>query len=287
MSSFQLEYIPTFRPEVAVILNITPDHLDRYNSFEDYRQAKLNITRQQTPSDTLVYNQDDPQLRNISTAARKIGFSLTQKKSNAPFYWDGGMIRYQEAPVIRYQECALRGEHNLANILAGLNAVSPFITTANRDEMLARIIHVLQTFSGIEHRLEFVRSVSGVAYYNDSKATNVDAVKYAIESFEEPVVLILGGYDKNGDFSQLIPAIQEHVKQTIVIGAARDVIREAIGESVELSLCTGLPEAISLAYKITTSGDVVLLAPACASFDQYENYEERGDHFKQLVENLD
>jgi len=287
MSSFQLERIPTFRPDVGVILNVTPDHLDRYDSFQSYRDAKMNITANQTTGDVLIYNMDDENLTNIETSAQLIGFSLAEGRSDAPFQWDGEHIEYHGKDLIPSSDCALRGPHNLANILAGLNAITPYITPENSDKILNHVKGVLRTFRGIEHRLEFVNIIRGVRYYNDSKATNVDAVKFAISSFEEPVILILGGYDKNGDFPQLIPNINKHVKHTIAIGKAQQVIREVLSPAVEVELCVDLPEAVRSAAAKADPGDVVLLSPACASFDQYENYEHRGNHFKALVNELE
>lgn len=287
MSSFQLERIPTLRPDVGVILNITPDHLDRYDSFEAYRDAKMNITANQTSDDILVYNMDDTNLTHIKTDAQLVGFSTVPGRSKAAFRWNGEHIEYNGENLMVSADCALRGSHNLANILAGLNAITPFITPGNTEEFLEHIQKVLRTFSGIEHRLEYVDTVNGVQYYNDSKATNVDAVNFAISSFDEPVILILGGYDKNGDFPQLIPNITKHVKHTIAIGKARGMIQEALSIDVDVEMCADLAEAIQSATAIAKSGDVVLLSPACASFDQYENYEHRGRHFKELVNEVE
>jgi len=286
VSSFQLERVPTFKPYISVILNITPDHLDRYPSFEAYRLAKLNITGNQVDSDYFVCNADDPQLRDVQTNARKITFSTTTSEVSGDFTWNGETILFQNDPFIPFADCTLRGKHNLANILAGLNATTPLINPINQHRMLEHFSQVLRSFTGIEHRLEFVKTVNGVDYYNDSKATNIDAVKYAIESFSHPVILILGGYDKNGDFTQLIPGIRQCVKQTIAIGKAREVIRKALENKVELTLCEDLEEAVDFAASIANQDDVVLLSPACASFDQYNNYEERGKHFKSLVNAL-
>lgn len=286
-SSFQLERIPTFAPQVSVLLNITPDHLDRYKSIEDYREAKLNIVRNQDVGEFCIYNIDDPRLQTINTEAYLVGFSTRPDFNSSPFHWDGKKILFKNKTLISGKEIKLRGPHNLSNILAGLNAIAPFIPPADETSFLEHLREVLQTFSGIEHRLEFVKQVNGVAYYNDSKATNVDAVRYAIQSFESSEILILGGYDKNGDFKQLIPYIREHVKITIALGKARHVIQQALEPEISVYLCEDLPEAIEYAADNAVPGDVVLLSPACASFDQYRNYEERGKHMKQLVEQLD
>ncbi len=286
VSSFQLERVPTFAPQVSMLLNITPDHLDRYPSLEDYRAAKLNITSNQSESDYCIYNADDPELQEIPTAAHLIGFSLQPKFDSSPFHWDGKTIFFNATPLIKREECLLPGPHNLANILAGLNAISPFIPPDNEVAFLDHLRQTLRTFSSIEHRLEFVKTVQGVSFYNDSKATNIDSVRYALQSFDAPEILILGGYDKNGDFAQLIPLIKKHVKHTIALGKARQVIQEALEPEIDVHLVEDLPEAIAYATSVAVRGDVVLLSPACASFDQYANYEERGNHFKRLVEQL-
>ncbi len=286
VSSFQLERIPTFRPDVGIILNITPDHMNRYQGFDEYVTAKLNITANQTGRDILVYNMDDPVLENIETEARLIGFSLHPDRAAGPFHWDGSHILWDDERLIAYQDCGLKGMHNLANVLAGLNAIHAYIPSGEHPEFREHLRQVLRHFSGIEHRMEFVAAVDAVSFYNDSKATNIESVKYAIESFDHPVFLILGGYDKGGDFTQLIPGIRKHVKKTLVIGKDRRKIQSMLEPSVSVALFGGLPEAVRFAADEAEPGDVVLLSPACASFDQYTNYEERGAHFKQLVEQL-
>lgn len=286
MSSFQLERSPSFHPDVAVILNVTPDHLDRYDSFNDYREAKLNITMNQTPENHLIYNLDDPSLENIDTNARTIGFSIIPGRSDASFHWDGEQLRYGTQAILSYTECALRGRHNLANILAGLNAVDPFISQEAPDQALVHVRKVLRSFPGIPHRLEFVGKFDGIAYYNDSKATNIEAVQYAVESFGAPVILILGGYDKNGEFEKLIPLLQKHTKRCIGIGKARFRIQEALRPDLDVEVHEDLESAMGYARSIAEPGDVILLSPGCASFDQYEDFEERGEHFKRLAEGV-
>lgn len=286
VSSFQLERIPTFAPQVSVLLNITPDHMDRYASLREYREAKLNITMHQNQTEYCIYNADDPELKDLRTSAHLIGFSLNPEYDSSPFHWDGDTIYYESDPFIRSDECQLPGPHNLANILAGLNAVAPFIPPSDQTVFMNHLRQTLRTFASIEHRLEFVKTVGGVSYYNDSKATNIDSVRYAIQSFKAPEILILGGYDKNGDFTQLIPLIKQHVKLTIALGKARHVIQGVLEPEVDVKLVEDLPEAIEYAASVAAHGDVVLLSPACASFDQYANYEERGNHFKRLVEQL-
>jgi len=286
VSSFQLEHVPSFHPSVSVILNVTPDHLDRYAQFDDYVQAKLNITANQTKNNIFVYNMDDPVLVDTETQAERIGFSLIPEHSHAPFTWDGSHILWENEALIAFDDCGLRGKHNLANILAALNSIHKFIQQDQIEVFRNHLIETLQAFTGIEHRMEFVKTVKGVSYYNDSKATNIDSVKYAIESFDQPIFLILGGYDKDGDFTQLIPGIRDHVKETIIIGKDRFRIQSMLEPDVAVRLMNDLVEAVEFASSNADEGDVVLLSPACASFDQYNNYEERGEHFKTLVSRL-
>ena len=287
VSSFQLERSPSFRPEVAAILNVTPDHLDRYDSFREYRSAKLKITGNQTGEDYLIYNLDDPSLQDIETNAQTVGFSVIPGRADSPFQWDGEYFISRGHPFLSYADCTLQGEHNLANTLAALNCVDPLLAGDERELFLQHAVQTLRSFQRIPHRMEYVGQFQGVAYYNDSKATNVDAVRYAIESFDQPVILILGGYDKNGAFEELIPAIRDHVKLCIAIGKARQRIREALSPEIGVRLAEDLPAAMKAARDAAAEGDIVLLSPACASFDQYENYEERGNHFKALAGVID
>ncbi|HKJ66613.1 MAG TPA: cyanophycin synthetase, partial [bacterium] len=225
-------------------------------------------------------------LQAVETRARLTALSLEPERETGPFHWDGTHILREDERLIPYRDCGLKGMHNLANILAGLNAIHGFIPSGEHAEFREHLRQVLRAFSGIEHRMEFVAVVDDVSYYNDSKATNIESVKYAIESFDHPVFLILGGYDKDGDFARLIPGIRKHVKKTLVIGKDRQKIQSQLEPSVSVELFPGLPEAVRFAADQAALGDVVLLSPACASFDQYTNYEERGAHFKQLVEQL-
>lgn len=286
VSSFQLERIPTFRPDVALILNITPDHLNRYATFEDYYQAKFNITNQQTSEDELLLNNDDPILKNeVRSNAQKRYFSILPDFTGSDFHWDGRWIRHNGEKFLQYTDCKIRGMHNLANVLAALNSVVRFIPEES-EIFFEQIKEVLKRFTGIEHRLEYVDEVNGVTYYNDSKATNVDSVKYAVESFSEPVYLILGGYDKNAVFTDLLPSIEKHVKETIAIGKARTIIQQMLSPAVDVRMIEHLEDAMDYIARASSPGDVALLSPACASFDQYQDYEARGNHFKKLVSEL-
>lgn len=292
VSSFQLDHVETFRPTVAVLLNITPDHLDRYeNDFEKYARSKFRIFERQIEKDALVYNEDDPVVRDrvrelaeASHRPRILGFSLESEVGAGAFVREGNIIlRYnqQEEVLMRAEELSLRGRHNLYDSLAAAVA-------ARVMEVRSEVVREsLRTFEGVPHRLEFIREIDGVSYVNDSKATNVNAVWYALESFTEHVVLIAGGRDKGNDYGPLKPLLREKARAVIAIGENAETISKELGPEVERAvIAENLDEALRYARLFAEPGDVVLLSPACASFDMFENYEERGDVFKKLVNNL-
>lgn len=281
VSSFQLETIRLFRPYVAVLLNITPDHLDRYPSFEAYARAKQEIFRNQTEADWAVLNADDRLVASFGpqARARKLYFSRSRKLESG-VYVDRGRIWYrdgEELELMRLEEIPLRGAHNRENVCAALAA--GLLCGADPEAMRRAV----RSFKGVEHRLEFVAEIDGVGYYNDSKATNVDAALKALEAFDGNIVLILGGKDKGGDFSAMRELVAARVKHLLLIGAAREAIAAALGEVVPSSFCSSLEEAVERAHELARAGDVVLLAPACASFDMFRNYEHRGEVFKKAV----
>jgi UDP-N-acetylmuramoylalanine--D-glutamate ligase len=284
VSSFQLETTEKFRPEIAVILNVTPDHLDRHITFANYIAAKERIFVRQTPEDALVLNWDDPVTRDSSKRApsRVFWFSRTQPVERGA-YLHGGEIVFKAsagaAPesIARVAGISLKGEHNVENVLAAVCAsrlagVAP-----------AAIRSAIESFHAVEHRLEFVATVNAVDYYNDSKATNVDAAAKAISSFAGGVHLILGGKDKNSDYTQLSGLLRERVKAVYTIGSAAEKIEGHIRGDVPIVSAVTLDQAVAKAAEAAMPGEVVLLAPACSSFDQFENYEQRGRVFKELV----
>jgi len=286
ISSFQLDHIKTFRPKVAVWLNVTPDHLDRYgHSYEKYIGAKCRIFENQREGDVLVYNSDDETEhfhveKLVHPSVRKLAFSTVSKESDGA-YVDDGRMRFLldgiETDVIMTDQISIRGKHNLYNAMAASLAAKVMgISTAS-------IRATLKNFKGVEHRLEFVGEVNGVTYVNDSKATNVDSVWYALQSFESPIVLLLGGRDKGNDYSRLIHLVKKHVKAIIAIGESAEKVVKAFASVVPVTITTTMHEAVQTAARTATVGDVVLLSPACASFDLFENYEHRGRVFKQLV----
>ncbi len=282
VSSFQLETIESFHPEIAVILNITPDHLDRHRNFRAYVAAKARIFEQQRKSDYAVLNAGDQTCLELADRirARTRWFSRSSEvKSGA--YAKGGKIFWNdeegEQEVLPVSEVPLKGAHNLENVLAAV-CVGRLVGVEPH-----RIRRAVQEFKAVEHRLEFVASVQGVEYYNDSKATNVDATIKALESFPSGIHIILGGKDKGSDYSVLSPLLRERARRVYTIGAAAEKIESQIQGACEIVHAETLEAAVRKAAESASAGDVVLLAPACASFDQFENYEHRGRVFKQAV----
>ncbi len=281
LSSFQLEDIDTFRPGIAAILNVTQDHLDRYDSIEEYGEAKARIFMNQQKDDFLVLNFDDPVVKSYarSTAATVIPFSR-QLRFNPGACVLNGHLLFNGRRIIAADEIKIGGVHNLENALAA-TAVS---ILAGAD--VRSVAAVLRSFPGLEHRLEFVRNKDGVRYINDSKGTNVGAVIKSVEGFSRPVILIAGGLDKGNDFSPLRDLFKHKVKLLILIGTAADKIEKALGTATETVFAQTLQEAVRFASARAAHGDVVLLSPACASFDMFKNFEDRGRKFKETVMSL-
>jgi len=285
ISSFQLETIQQFRPWIAVILNVTPDHLDRHGTFQAYIDAKARIFENQQSGDYAVMNADDANLVALkrSIKGRLYSFSRKQPVENGT-YLENDQIVFRSsgsvAPVLPVSDIRLKGAHNLENVLA---AVCAAMLAGCEPEKVRRAV---AEFQGVEHRLEPVATVHGVAYFNDSKATNVDATIKALESFPGNVHLILGGKDKGSDYSVLVPLLRERTKSVYLIGAAAEKIAAQIQGATRIVSSGTLDRAVRQATEAATSGDIVLLAPACASFDQFENYEQRGRVFKDLVRAL-
>ena len=284
ISSFQLETIETFHPKIAVVLNVTPDHLDRHYTFENYAAAKARILENQTADDFVILNADNPPAAAMAAQAEAAvyWFSRLQEVERGAFtraeviFWRDGNSERHIMPV---GEISLKGSHNIENALAGvcvgmLAGIEP-----------AQIREAIAAFKAVEHRLEYVATVGGVEYYNDSKATNVDATIKALESFAGRIHIILGGKDKGSDYSLLNPLIRERVKRVYTIGAAAAKIASQV-KGAELVNAGKLENAVKLAAESATPGDIVLLAPACASFDQFDSYEHRGRVFKEQVRRL-
>lgn len=288
ISSFQLDGIVKFKPKIAIITNITPDHLDRYDyKFENYIKSKFKITKNQTEEDYLIYDADDEVidnwLKNNKTKAKLVPFSIEKELKYGAFLKDNKIttkLNTQEY-IMKISDLALQGKHNTKNALAAILA-SKIVKVRNEF-----IVQSLEDFEGVEHRLEKVLKVNGVQYINDSKATNINATFYALECMEKDTVWIVGGVDKGNDYSELMSLVREKVKGIVCLGLDNSRIVEAFSGVVDVLVETaGAEEAVKVAHKIADKGDVVLLSPACASFDLFENYEERGEKFKQAIRNL-
>ncbi len=279
ISSFQMEFIEHFKPYIAIFLNITPDHLNRYPSMKEYIAAKMNMWSRQTAEDFIVYNADDTILVEeiAESTSRKIAFGLGHHPE-AIFQPNRTKIYTEDhATLIEMNQLALPGKHNLANALAAATAAH-LMGVPNKS-----IAATMSQFSGVPHRLEPIAEINGVTYINDSKATNLDAVQVALESFTQPIILLLGGLDKGGDFRSILPHTHNNLKEVIAFGQAKELILTALRDAVRSTSVMDLKEALELAQNCSQPGDVVLLSPGCASFDQFENFEERGDHFRSLV----
>lgn len=288
LSSFQLEAVEQLHVNVALMLNITPDHLDRYDSLEEYAAAKANIFRNQTANDLAVLNADNDWAMKMGekAGARKVCFSRLRELNEGVFL-RGNEIIERSANVDRVlltrTDIQLPGDHNVENVMAALAA--GIACGAPPDSMCQTV----RNFKGVEHRLEFVAEIpktGGVKFYNDSKATNVDAAIKCLEAFTGGVIVILGGKDKGGDYAPLAPLISERCEHVILIGAAADKIAAALENTKPLHRAVTMPEAVDLGLRLGRPGDVVLLAPACASFDMFDNYEHRGRVFKDSVKGL-
>lgn len=283
ISSFQLDNIVDFQPFISILLNITPDHLDRYKgNFSNYIESKLRITLNQNSKDYIIYNNDDLSLKSIKTKARKLPISLSSNISS-----DGGFYSHNKINInlnnskMTINKIALKGTHNIFNSMAAAMAARVFEVS---DDVIRES---LIDFENIEHRLEYVLTVHGVDFINDSKATNVNAAWYAIESMNKPFVWIIGGIDKGNDYSELIKvANKKNLKAIICLGDNNDKIVEAFKNKVVIEQANDMREAVIKSYNLSETGDAVLLSPACASFDLFENFEHRGSEFKKMVRGL-
>jgi len=285
LSSFQLENIEQFRCDIALMLNISPDHQDRYPEFNDYLRAKEQIFLNQLPEHYAVLNADDPDTLKMAAERRATAVLYSRKRAleqgvflhdqRIQIAWKGE--RHDLMPV---DEVRLRGGHNLENVLAATAA--GFLSGIDPEAMM----ETFSTFEGVEHRLELVRDLGGVTFYNDSKATNVESTVQALKAFSEPLIVIMGGLDKGADFSALAPLMKEKVKRLIVLGAASDRIEGVLGHSVSTLRAENMRQAVGLAYDHALSGDVVVLSPGCTSFDMFEDFEHRGQVFKEAVRAL-
>ncbi len=288
ISSFQLDDIHKFKPEVAVITNITPDHLDRYeNDFSKYIASKLRIIENQTSNQFLVFNSEDPvlveALNDANTSVSKIPFGFQQPTEEGTYISDDHIIiqRDKSNTMIQTNQFQLKGRHNLLNAMAAVSVAK--LLEVSKD----CIRESLTSFRGVPHRLEHFLKIQNVNYINDSKATNVNATYYALDSMRSQVVWIAGGVDKGNDYDTLLPLVREKVKAIVCLGIDNEKLLEVFSPVVEIIIETqSVDEAVKIAHKIAHKKETVLLSPACASFDLFKNYEDRGNQFKQAVRNL-
>ena len=284
VSSFQLEWVCVFRPRVAVLLNLTPDHLDRYASMDEYGRAKAALLAAQQPEDVAVLNRDDQWVWEQRRKTRAAVISLGHDRVEFGTVLDGDTIVYAgpQPPVRRFPLTAVRlqGEHNRENMMAAVTAAASFgIATP-------AIQRALEQTTSLPHRLELVAERDGVRFFDDSKGTNVGAVEKSVASFGCGIVLLAGGYDKGGDFRALAPLLRARVKHLILFGAAGPTIRAQLGDTVAHTVVPDLATAVHTAAAHATAGDTVLLSPGCASFDEFSDYAARGRRFRELVEAL-
>lgn len=285
LSSFQLELVEKFRPSISVFLNLTPDHLDRHHTLERYGAAKARIFENQTEADSAVLNADDPGTTPYAPAKPQVfWFSRKQRVAEGAFVKENEILFRREGieeKILKLADIPLPGAHNVENVLAAVAA------TRLAGAEPADIAKGVRSFAGVEHRLEFVAEIGGVRFYNDSKATNVDATLKALDAFPGRVLIILGGKDKGSDYTVLETPLREKAILALLIGAAASKIEKQIAGSVAIEQAGTIERALETAAHAARPGDVVLLAPACASFDQFQNYEHRGRVFKELVRQLE
>ncbi|HVK96296.1 MAG TPA: UDP-N-acetylmuramoyl-L-alanine--D-glutamate ligase [Flavisolibacter sp.] len=287
ISSFQLDDIVEFAPDVAVLLNITEDHLDRYEyKFENYIRSKFRITMNQNSEQHFIYNLDDKviqkYLKEIPIKSNQLPISMKQKVDKGAYIKDDELhvrVNREEQSMSIY-DFALKGKHNQFNTMAAC------VAGATMDIRKNKIREAVQTFENLEHRMEYVATVRGVEFINDSKATNVNSSWFALESMSKPTILILGGVDKGNDYTLIADLVKEKVKSIVCLGIDNEKIHNAFGEFVNIVDTASAEDAVKASYQLAAPGDVVLLSPACASFDLFKNYEDRGKQFKEAVKDL-
>ena len=280
-SSYQLETVRTFHPKLAAVLNLTPDHLGRHGTMEQYAREKARIFTMQQTGDVAVVNEDDPWTVQMTVPAevRRLTFSIEHRVA-AGLWVDGETIRSGDAAVASLSDNPLPGRHNLSNVLAALTMMRAW------DFDWDKTLEGLRSFRGVEHRIEPVGAIDGADWYNDSKSTNIDSLRVALESFTRPIVLIVGGRGKGADYRVLNGLVQAHVKKMITLGEDAPTIEAAFGALAPFERAPDMMAAVQAARRSASPGDVVLLSPACASFDMYRNFEERGRDFKACVARL-
>lgn len=275
ISGFQLLACPTFKPKVSTILNLTPDHLDYYDSLDDYYDSKCLVFKNQDSNDYFIRNLDDEEVvkRTNDLKCNVINMSL---KNKADLYVLNNSVFYKDKELFNKSDLKLVGDHNLLNAMVA--SCMAYILGVD----VETIKEVIREFKGVEHRIEFVKEINGVKYYNDSKGTNVDSTVVALKSFDKPVILLAGGHDKHTGFKEIIPYLNK-VKHMFVFGETKNEIKSIYKDAV---ICNDMKEALINANNIAKSGDIILLSPMCSSYDQFKNFEERGENFKEIVNSL-
>ena len=288
VSSFQLEGVRNFRPHVAILLNITEDHLDRYASFQEYAAAKFRLFENMNKGDYAIVNIDDPVIKSHvpnlkSQLINVIPFSSSKALKQGIYYQDGSIVYSVGGNEETYptRDFKLKGIHNIENIMAAIAAVKACAIP------MGVILKTIEGFKGLPHRMELIRELNGVSYYNDSKGTNIGALQKSLEGLSSPVILIAGGKDKGGDYTALNDLIKSKIKLLILLGEAKDKIRDAFKGFTDIVMVESLKQAVRTAYNRAENGDVVLLSPACSSFDMFKDYKERGEIFRKEVMRLE
>lgn len=279
ISSFQLDLIQSFAPDVAILLNLSPDHLNRYPSYEAYCLSKMRIFENQSTRDYAIYYRDSEQIQKLLPVlkATALSFSLEDARADACL---GGKEIIWGASRLNTEKLIIKGPHNYQNLMAALLAIQAIGGDAGQ------AIAACYTFQGLSHRLEYVDTIRGVKFYNDSKATNCDSVKSALNSFSQPIRIIMGGSDKGEDFGQLTPLLKEKARKVYITGATISRMQEAWKDKLDIALEPDFDLAVKLAFAEAQPGDCIVLSPACASFDRFQNFEDRGEYFKRLVKGL-
>ncbi len=283
ISSFQLDLIDTFRPDVGVLTNITPDHLYRYQSFEHYASSKLKMFSNQSPDDSAILCFDDPQtlMREDRITSTKKYFSSEHKQTGKLDAWMSDVfIHFETGAKLSIYDLGCKGPHNYLNAASAVLAVDTLIKDTDR------VLEAIKGFKPLKHRLEFVRTINGVSFYNDSKATNMDSVKFALLSFERPFRIIMGGSDKGEDFGVIADLLKDHALKVYITGATADKMRQAWLGKLPLVIINDFEECIRCAFEDSLAGDVIVLSPGCASFDKFNNFEHRGETFISVVDKL-
>ena len=283
ISSFQLEFISSFRPFMAIYTNISEDHLDRHHSMKEYVRMKKRLSKNFTDQNTVIFNSDDEILMSIFNKTKFKTRTYGIKSLNHTFFVKSNSIYYKTSGdfVLHVDDLNIKGEHNILNCLAAATCAEAF------GIRIEKIRSALKSFKGVPHRIEYVSTIEEVDYVNDSKATNLDSVQVAMKAFKRPIILLLGGHNKGVDFKLLIPHIKSNsVKTVLTYGEASEQIKSALGDAVRLFKVSNLSSAVKKAHLIAQPGDIVLLSPGCASFDQFRNFEVRGDFFKATVDKL-